>query len=226
MNRAKFLVWLGGTTFGIIVAHSTIEECAPIVFNECYEQPFEIEHENKTKADVIHDILTVLQFSIVHYFLSDIETRLKKDLKTLFCFFTFIVTIPVFGMLGQINDLKTSVSTTGYSSWTRNAQAVFISALLILLIAIAHEIYHAHKEKYLKLYILSFLSVPMVYVVFNLMYIQKVVFHLHHWFIGYYISFFMRTDVFYVNIIYSILYGIFVQGSIAYGLATVFSPDD
>lgn len=47
--------------------------------------------------------------------------------------------------------------------------------------------------------------------------------HIHHWFISFGSCLLFRYDDIFTNIMFSILFGIFIQGSVSYGLADIFT---
>ena len=63
----------------------------------------------------------------------------------------------------------------------------------------------------------------LIFVFYGLIYIgfyYSIPYHVHHWFIGYILAFMFPVNDIVNNVMYTILYGIFMQGAIAYGCFT------
>ena len=185
---------------------------------------YKVESQSKTKYMWYHNITYTLLFSLFAFYVADLEHRvLQWEILIYTLFMTLAVFI--FGFVGQVKGpmivfTPSALKNLGWKGWL-----ILGSVGAVLLGTWIYELYLAVESGTIGPYIGEVLCLAAYFAAMYYVFIKKdpnCEVHIHHWFIGYCLSLLYRHDHFVSNSMFFILFGIFLEGSVAFGLASIF----
>ena len=229
----KLLIWMGvnflGYLFGNLLLRPikcTCMKCIKkyIVLDE--EDVFEMEYHNKTNEKKAKDFESFLLYASFHFYFSNVFTRLdyRNPIQLIYILF-YLGAIVVFGILGRVKGLQTSLSPSSAKKWPIASWITYSLSGLAVLALLGYHIYLSYIEKIIFYYLLSILGIVIYYIGLYYMYIKNdpdATLHVHHWYIGHLLCMYFRFDYIISNLAFMVLYGIFTQGIVNYGPASIF----
>lgn len=135
------------------------------------------------------------------------------------------LSIPVFGLLGQIRGMSFSVVPNFWSRLSIQAKCTCVALVCYLTWILLWQLWLSYRCDELVEYVFWILFVPMVYYLIYKYWIQGSgrLWHVHHWFIGYYWSGIVRYSNSGGGLLFlmMIFWGVFLEGSIYYGATPI-----
>jgi len=131
-----------------------------------------------------------------------------------------LLSFPIFGYTAQIRALQFSI--TPYFWYKLSIIAKLFIAILFGLFStiVLYQIYLSKINGELIITIIS--TIPIMFYITNYYYLlESPKWHSYHWFIGYYMCIIARYDTFISNLIFSIFWGIFLEGAFTFGIIPI-----
>ena len=234
----KTLIWFGVTIIGAIVTrltlisvrcrHSPLLSSAFVVESHGDYDAFQIQHRpDKSSNDIFRDATTICVNAMLQLYFANVLGRINLNSTSQVRYtIPYILSIVGIGILGEIRGLQTSVSSGSISQWSRTSWATYLSALLVVLGTFSYNIYRSIAPKETFYYLFSIVAIAVYYGIIYTAYFRdygKI--HLHHWWIGHMLGFYFRYDSIWNNIMSMIVYGISIQGIVAYGADHIFQDN-
>lgn len=229
----KFLVWTATCTIGYLLANLYIKpiklgnKCGSCI-SRCivlHNDTFDMDHQKKTDFGWYKNISYSILYSILLYFISDLNNRIQFNLWYLIYPIIIYGSGFIFGVISQISKLESSISISTLKDLSCLQKTVYILVGLILLAVYSFQIYLSYVDESIFYYLLFQVLTIVYYVGMWFGYVKhasNTTIHLHHWIISFGACLLFRYDHIITNIMFCIMYGIFLQGSICYGLADIF----
>lgn len=229
----KFLIWIGVTAIGYIMAKISLAICIvpkqllPIAQEFVLLEDgneFDISHDNKTDIEWVTNILLTIKLAMCQFYFSDIMNRIDYNDPYQFIYIgLMITTIYMFGFMCQVKGMQTSCSPNSIKNWPLISKIVYGCVTIILIAGLSYEINLAYQDKTIVFYLLSLLVIAIFYIIMYCIFLRKnTIIHIHHWFIGYMLCYYFRHNTIVSNVFFSILYSIFLQGSVSFGLIPIY----
>lgn len=227
----KFIIWLVFNTLGYcfvklslkkcIVPKKLVPEISDVILLEDGNQ-FDIGHDTKTDMQWINDILITIKLAMCQFYFANVMDRIDYyDPFQLIYIPLLITTIFLFGFMGEVKGMQTSCSPGSIKHWPLMSKIVYILVTIVLLAGLGYQIYLSYQTKIIFWYLISLVTTVLFYVALYSGFSCNEI-HIHHWFIGYMLCYYFRFDDVVSNCFYVILYGIFLQGSVSYGITSIF----
>lgn len=186
-----------------------------IINNIIYYYTDNVYHKDKNLGKIYFDILIMYIMLYFPYTL----INFSKNVNIFTIISTFLTNFS-FIFLGKI-DFFNFVLSNDYS-W-KTSQIIFLIFLIILYFLPIFYYYKEFCTKYTLYYILTIFILSIISIILFIIDKNIKVFHIHHWIIGYSLSFVFKTDKNILQILLGISIGTFVHGSITYGTDTIFT---
>lgn len=154
--------------------------------------------------------------SLLVYVLGNYERTLRASKRYLLFLPLVLASMFVFHWLGEQDSLRNNLSTT--RNWDGTARAVYYTTLggIAVVLLLHAEYTRRHHRDLLPLYVASMLLplgiIGMLYALALRFEGTRMVVHVHHWWIGFYVSFFTRYDVLASRLLAPIFIGVMVEG--------------
>lgn len=226
----KFIIWfiinniayfIGRISLQSFRINKKIVSCLGkyIIFND---DNFDIEHHKKDAITHYNDYIIIMKYSMIQFYFGNIEDRIDYSIENMIYIIIFMLTIPIFGIIGRIKGLQ--ISCSNKSHWGLLGWITFTIVGLIIACNIGYHIYLAYYERIIYYYVGSMILLSLFLIGSYCVLCKKYDynFHIHHWFIGIMLCYYFRFNNIISNISYAIAYGIFYQGVIAYGATSIF----
>jgi len=232
----KFSVWIFVNIICYFLAKLSLTscECSSEVVNELdeyivfHDDSFDIEHKNKNRFEKVNSFITIIKYCMIQFYFANVFNRIHLDLEHILINISYLIvvlsTIIIFGVCGQIRGLQTSWSCHSIKHWPIQSKICYSIVFVLLLMIIIYCSYLSYLKRILIYYLGSMIVIILFYVVTYVYYLigHNVTIHVHHWFLGFMLCGYLRFDTIICNILYSIFYGIFIQGSVAFGTTSIF----
>ena len=229
----KFMIWVSISALGYIIANICL---IPIpCINPCYKcwdkciylpkKKFILGHQKKTSYEWYRNISYTILFSILIYFISDLENRIEFDYELLILPLISFGTIPVYGVISQMTCLESSISKSSCKNYTGVQICAYTLVGCIIGATYGYQIYLSYLDKTIFYYILSQIVIVLYYIIMWYKYVKESInatIHIHHWFLSFGCCLLFRYNTIITNIMFSIMFGIFLEGSVCYGLVDIF----
>ena len=223
----KTLLWLIINIFGLVLAKYFIQ---PIKCSEKWKKWFRlkddrlcIKHVKKSSLQEVSDNISLIKFAMIQFYFANIYNKMDNYSNMLYLV-PLYGSIFLFGIAGEINGLQFSLSKNSIKNWTLTVKIMIATFFLIIVRLLSFNIYLSYINKTIFYYLLSMVLIILYYFALCFIYLKDTVatVHIHHWFFGYILSFFFYYDNWWNKLIYSILYGIFIEGLVTYGPTSIF----
>lgn len=220
MNLERLGIWYLINVASYLV---TLLSFKPVYLNECFANAlskilvlkgniFQIDHVEKSGVDYANNIVYMVKMVFIQYYLCGLEER---EINTLIILCSSIL----FGVVQQIRGMQTSCSC--HAHWSKFAIAFYSISFVTTLVGLIYESQFV-EEGVIKQYGIVCLTILIVYCLMYLTILHGSIVHLHHWYIGYSVTLLFAYDEYWTNVYFAVFHGIFIQGSVAYGLANIF----
>ena len=228
-NVFKIILWMIINISGIIIAKYFINKpikCLPILrpyFKLNNNNEIIITHKKKNPLEEVSDNESLIKLALIQFYFANIYIKMNSFYK-LFYLIPMYGTIVLFGLAGEIKELQFSLSTNSIKNWSLAFKVLIFLFTIFFITLLFFNINYAYLQNLLFPYILSILLIITFYFTMFQIYLKNKNYpiHLHHWFLGYILSFFFLFDNWWNNLTYSILYGIFIEGLVYYGPTSIF----
>ena len=230
-NALKFIAWTIVSFIGYIIAILSLNKikccCNKIskYLNVSQENYFEINHIKKTSFEWYKNISYTIMLSIMMFFISNLQTRIKLSaIYILYPCVTYLSSI-TFGLLVSSKVMEIVPDKYNYMDINKCGLLMYIMFPLILLTSYGYEIYLSYLDKTIFYYLSFQLVIVIFYIIMWKAYTKHSMntkLHCHHWIITLGACFLFRSDSLISNIIFCIMHGCFLEGSVCYGLADIF----
>lgn len=135
------------------------------------------------------------------------------------------LSIPIFGLLGQVRGMEFSVVPGFWSRLSLQAKCACVLLVCFLSCVLSWQLWLAYCDHMVWGYLFGLIVVPLVYYVVYQSWVKSSghSWHVHHWFIGYYWSGVVRYgDPYGISMfLMMIFWGVFLEGSIYYGATPI-----
>ena len=218
----NFFLWMFINLIGMVFTYNTLKAYKlPLKFYRCCNRyfnirngVFQIDHHNLSRNEWGTNILWIFQYAMIHYYFGNVYSRFNTWIDLIYLPI-FLYSSIAFGIVGQIKGIQSSCSKR--SKWSLKAWFAYGSATIVVISLLMYNIFDNNLGQY------YFGIGSIILVFYSLMYkkyFYPIPYHVHHWFIGYILAFMFPVNDIVNNVMYAILYGIFMQGCIAYGCFT------
>ena len=138
----------------------------------------------------------------------------------------FFLSIVGFGVMGELRGLQSSISPSSIAHWTRISWITYLTTLVTVLGNLGYNIYRSIEPRETFYYLFSMVLIAIYYSVIYIGFFRETgELHFHHWWICHMLGFYFRYDSIWNNTMSMIVYGISIQGIIAYGADHIFQSN-
>jgi hypothetical protein len=187
-----------------------------------------IERGIRYSIDRYRDWSTYLYLTLLHFWIGNLDTRFNiRDKQTRRILLIPFFVIPIFGILGRVNGMQTSLSPrlfTGVQivSWIVYG-FTFIFWLLVVRKNLKYSIVYGDSAYYL----VSIIGLTVFYTSLYCLYFSgnqsiETNLHIHHWWIASITCFLLHYNFYYNNVAFLVFYSIYLQGLVSFGAVSIF----
>lgn len=237
----KFLIWLGISFLGFVITKLSLFQI-PLPFikpgswittwmnleeidGRMYLQ---LNHESFNHFHTVYDYLETLRSSLLIYFISDVSNRIHLDDPLQLLLLPVLIWSPIFGSISLIKGMDYSISPSSLKHLSPQAKVSLALLGLLLTGLTGFHCYLAYIENILPYYLAGIITVPLLYYGLYRVYLKYNggYWHIHHWFIGFYLCLCTRFDNWISNFFFMVFYSVFLQGALAFGVTPIITAPD
>lgn len=177
----------------------------------------------RTRVDMFHEYYHIFLLSLVMYAYGNWENRVNN---MSWWSWLGLISSPVFGWLGQLRGMEFSVVPNFWSHLTIQIKVSMVILVIFLIGYLSYQLWCSYYAGELVSFMSIMICIPTVYLMAYLGSRKKlrdknmenrVSWHIHHWFIGYYLTLWSRYSSDVSNFCGMIFWGVFLEGAISYG---------
>lgn len=230
------IVWLGVTIFGIgitwlsrnriYIPHNEVEWWSQWI--NLQEDPVKKRWYVKISFDDLGRQGTFVNYQLIFYLtllMAAYGNMESKLLELSWWHLLGYLSIPIFGLMGEIKGMQFSVVPNFWSSLSIQAKCGCVILVCFLSSILSWQIWLAYLNDSILGYVFGLIIVPIVYYLVYKFWVKSSgrSWHIHHWFIGYYCSGIVRyEDPYGISLfLMMIFWGVFLEGSIYYGATPI-----
>lgn len=223
---AKFAIWHSimlvayGITFAsfipIKLSQATASRLSKIFVID--NNQFQIDHVKKSGQQIATDLVYLFKLSALLFAYGNLSNRMHHVYQ-LYYAAVIISTSIIFGIIQQVKGMQTSCSC--HAKWPKVATIFYSLSFATILIGLIYESLYL-PEIHIKIYGIYIATVITTYFAMYLTILRNATLHLHHWYIGFFTAFLFGLDSIVINLYFSVLCGIFIQGICAYSATDIF----
>lgn len=232
MDDYSFIIWFGLQILGYLWGIFCLRKWHfPMWFYNCTKSwliynsngTFQIGQSSQDPVDRATHLTRQVIFSLGPYytFFRHID---YADPYSLFYLIPYFLIIPLFGCLGKVRGLQTSLSCGSFRKWPIQSWIAYILAGLLYVGCIVWNLYWHFTIPIVVAMGLSILFIgALVYYVYGE---DKITPHYHHWVVGYTGSLINYGQDPLSRVLAMLFYGVFVEEAVDYGILDVFRDDE
>jgi len=241
----RYVKWLIFNIVGTLIArYSTIKiPLGKLSENSWWKRIFILQYDQQTGIyyfqitgstfyggrRFLHYQKLIIMYSLVFFYGNAYQKYFndwKSDILHAIICYTMII---LYGCLESVKGMNISLTPKDWPKFTLQFEAWLLFVLIATISLFVHHVNLAIAQDILGEYIFSIMTVIICYL-YSYFYIVKLepepIWHIHHWFIGLFLSFCWRFDDFYSKLAFSFYYGVFLEGSSDSMGPIIYNDDD